>query len=600
MVKERREVGGLSFERARRDAHVEIAGEREERTVNDEKRNGRGGARREEKEQTSAPGRLEKAAPGEHESGRGRPHEEAVEAPHPDREPGRAEEDRLAEAAEPQDVEAEGDGERNESRPEDAQDADAVETRLGPREEEGARERGPARAREAQEESARGPEREDAGERVGHVVAGGGRAREPRPRVADDGLGEITLGEAPGIRVGGEDAVVAVPGGAVLRISATPSRGRTSRWRDRRAGSPRAAARRGRAREESAPRRRGRERPSRSPSVQQKGAESAPGRERQRAHGSERPREAPSERPRASRADRRGRRPRGRRDARHASARRRRGRSASGKSVSSFAPDQRRSRTAGRRGARGGRRPRRGARPWRPRCRSRSCGRRRRGRIPKRARASGRREGRRSVALPRGPAGGRARARLRRPRAARGRPRPRGRGARLFQGNSSAYQPAVQPPKECPTKSIFSSARARARASMAATRPLRPKPAGSLRRLAQAGARRVGKDHGAAPPREEARGVRPVRRVGAEAVQEDDRPLRRERPEDERREGGSVVGGEDLAPRAGKGEALLLDRAIDRQGIHGDRAEEEEEERKRSPKGPRPASRLRVLIATAR
>ena len=101
--------------------------------------------------------------------------------------------------------------------------------------------------------------------------------------------------------------------------------------------------------------------------------------------------------------------------------------------------------------------------------------------------------------------------------------------------------------------------------------------AGIARRLAVAGARRVGEDHRAAAPGEEARSVRPVGRVGSEAVQKNDGPLRREGPEDERGEGRPVVRREDLPPRAGKGEALLLDRAVHGKGVDGDGAEEKEE-----------------------
>jgi hypothetical protein len=60
-------------------------------------------------------------------------------------------------------------------------------------------------------------------------------------------------------------------------------------------------------------------------------------------------------------------------------------------------------------------------------------------------------------------------------------------------------------------------------------------------------------------------------------VQQNDRPLGRERSEDERREGRSIVGREDLAPRAGEIQARLLNRAVNGKRIHGDRAEEEAE-----------------------
>src|SRR5450759_4692533 len=153
-----------------------------------------------------------------------------------------------------------------------------------------------------------------------------------------------------------------------------------------------------------------------------------------------------------------------------------------------------------------------------------------------------------------------------------------------FQGNSSAYQPAVQPPREWPTKSNFSSARARASASIAATRPRRPKPAG-------------------------ARGAAPVGRVGSEAVEEDDGPLRRERSEDERRKGGSVVRGKDLPPRARKEKAFLLNRPVDGEWIDGERAEEkgdEEGERgenpgqERNPPAHRPGTNTRRATAGPR
>jgi hypothetical protein len=101
---------------------------------------------------------------------------------------------------------------------------------------------------------------------------------------------------------------------------------------------------------------------------------------------------------------------------------------------------------------------------------------------------------------------------------------------------------------------------------------------GIARRLAAPRARRVGKDHGTTLPGEEARGVRPVGRVRSEAVQEDDGPLRREWSEDERRERRSVVGRENLPPSARERQMSLLNRAVEGQGIHGDRAEEKEEE----------------------
>ena len=130
----------------------------------------------------------------------------------------------------------------------------------------------------------------------------------------------------------------------------------------------------------------------------------------------------------------------------------------------------------------------------------------------------------------------------------------------------------------------------------------RPSPRGGPRvrsrrgipgRVAPAGAGRVGQDHGAAAPAKKARGVRPVSRVGAETVQQDDRPLRRERPEDECREGRSVVGCEDLAPRAGERQTRLLNRAINGQRIHGDRTEEETE--KESHAGQHPKQKPRLL-----
>src|SRR5450830_1763325 len=132
---------------------------------------------------------------------------------------------------------------------------------------------------------------------------------------------------------------------------------------------------------------------------------------------------------------------------------------------------------------------------------------------------------------------------------------------------------------------------------------------GIARRLAVAGARRVRNDHRPAVPREEARGAAPVGRVGSEAVEEDDGPLRRERSEDERRKGGSVVRGKDLPPRARKEKAFLLNRPVDGEWIDGERAEEkgdEEGERgenpgqERNPPAHRPGANTRRATAAPR
>ena len=82
---------------------------------------------------------------------------------------------------------------------------------------------------------------------------------------------------------------------------------------------------------------------------------------------------------------------------------------------------------------------------------------------------------------------------------------------------------------------------------------------------------------------EEARRAGPVRRVRAEAVEEDDGALGRERPEHPDGQPRAVVGREDLAVRAGDREPLLHDGAVRGERIDGERAEEEEEEKAIAP-----------------
>ena len=231
MVEEGKEVGGLPGERAHRNLHVEVAADREQRTVENDERNRRQGARHEKKRKPAAARGPKEGARDEHEARGDGPHEQAVETSHSHGEPRHAEEERVAPAAASQDIEAVGDRERHEPRPDDGEDGDAVQPARGPGVEKRSEESGPAWSGEAEEERARRPEREHAGEHIGHVVPGGGRAGGARPRVTDDGFGEIALRESPRVGIGREDAVVAVPRLAALEPAPGPPE---DRCRDRR------------------------------------------------------------------------------------------------------------------------------------------------------------------------------------------------------------------------------------------------------------------------------------------------------------------------------------------------------------------------------
>ncbi len=108
----------------------------------------------------------------------------------------------------------------------------------------------------------------------------------------------------------------------------------------------------------------------------------------------------------------------------------------------------------------------------------------------------------------------------------------------------------------------------------AAGNPVSRDPAG---RLAAPRAGAVRQEDRAAGADEGARRPGPVRRVGAEAVDEHDRALGRERAEHPDGQPRPVVRREDLAVAAGDREPLLHDRAVRGERVDRDRAEEEEE-----------------------
>ena len=102
-------------------------------------------------------------------------------------------------------------------------------------------------------------------------------------------------------------------------------------------------------------------------------------------------------------------------------------------------------------------------------------------------------------------------------------------------------------------------------------------PGRVARRLAAPGARAVRQQDRPALADERARGAGPVRRVGAEAVHEDDGPLGRQRSEHPDGQARAVVGREDLAMPAGDREPFLHDGAVRGERVDGERAEEEKE-----------------------